>query len=86
MALVVTFGAAAAAAAVVFIAVVTVHNASFLLFIVVATAALVYIVTFLTILNAITVSVVVTKESASHRLQLSLHLDFLYSSKRYIFR
>ena len=70
MALVVIFGAAAAAAAVV-----TVHNASVLLFIVVATAAMVHIVAFVTILNAITVAVVVSKESASHPFQLSLQLD-----------
>ena len=75
MALVVIFGAAAAAAAVVSTAVVTVHRASVLLFFVVATAAMVHIVAFVTILNAITVAVVVSKENASHPFQLSLQLD-----------
>ena len=74
-ALVIIVGAAATAAAVAAFVVVTVYNACVLLFIVVATAAMVNIVAFVTIVFAITVAVVVSKESASHPFQLSPQLD-----------
>ena len=75
VALVDIVGAAAAAAALAAIVVVTVYDACVLLCIDVATAAMVHIVAFVTILNAITVAVVISKESASHPFQLSLQLD-----------
>ena len=59
-------GAAAAAAALAAIVVVTVYDACVLLFIDVATAAMVNIVAFVTIVFSIMVAVVVSEESASH--------------------